>query len=74
MFNLMLESVVAWDEDVVAASVTDREVAFILSPGARGGWNLGEKQVVVGLAFPFTRQGGETSAGVFGYFSYELPF
>jgi DtxR family transcriptional regulator, Mn-dependent transcriptional regulator len=74
MFNLMLESVVAWDEDVVAASATDRETAFILSPGARAGWNIGEKQIVVGLAFPFSRQGGETSAGVFGYFSYELPF
>ena len=74
MFNLMLESVVDWREEIVAPSATDRETAFIISPGVRGGWNLGDKQVVVGLALPITRVGGETSTGVFGYFSYELPF
>ena len=74
MFNLMLESVVDWREEAVAASATDRETAFTISPGVRGGWNLGDKQVVVGLALPITRLGGETSTGVFGYFSYELPF
>lgn len=74
MFNLMLESVVDWREDIVSASQTDRETVFIISPGARGGWNIGEKQVIVGLALPITRYGGETFTGVFAYFSYELPF
>jgi DtxR family transcriptional regulator, Mn-dependent transcriptional regulator len=74
MFNLMLESVVDWREDIVAASQTDRETAFIISPGARGGWNIGDKQVIVGLALPITRYQGDTFTGVFGYFSYELPF
>jgi len=74
MFNLMLESVVDWREEIVAAGTTDRATAFTISPGARGGWNLGDKQVVVGLALPITRFSGETSTGVFGYFSYELPF
>ena len=74
MFNLMLESVVDWREEIVAAGATGRETAFIISPGARGGWNLGDKQLVVGLALPVTRAGGETFTGVFAYLSYELPF
>lgn len=74
MFNLMLESVIDWREDVIAPSATGRETAFIVSPGARGGWNIGDTQVVVGLALPVFRFQGDTFVGVFGYFSYELPF
>jgi DtxR family transcriptional regulator, Mn-dependent transcriptional regulator len=74
MFNLMLESVVDWREDAIAAGVTDRQMATIISPGARGGWNIGDKQIVVGLALPFFRFEGDNFVGVFGYFSYELPF
>jgi hypothetical protein len=74
MFNLMLESVVDWGEDIISASRTAHETAFTISPGARGGWNIGDKQVIVGLAIPVTRSGGETFTGAFGYFSYELPF
>ena len=74
MFNLMLESVVDWREDVVGPSATDRDTAFVISPGVRGGWNIGDKQIVVGLAVPVFRAEGETFTGVFGYFSYELPF
>jgi DtxR family Mn-dependent transcriptional regulator len=74
MFHLMFESVVDWRESVVAPSLTERETAVILSPGARGGWNIGEKQVIVGVALPVTRVSGETFTGLFGYFSYELPF
>ena len=74
MFNLMLESVVDWGEDIVAASRTARDTSVTLSPGARGGWNIGDKQVIVGLALPITRYQGDTFTAVFGYFSYELPF
>ena len=74
MFNLMLESVVDWREDVIAPSATGRDTAIIVSPGARGGWNIGDKQVVVGLALPVFRFQDDTFVGVFGYFSYELPF
>jgi DtxR family Mn-dependent transcriptional regulator len=74
MFNLMLEGLVDWREDVVGPSATDREVVYIISPGARGGWNVGDKQVVVGLAFPVFRLSGDWKPGLFGYFSYELPF
>lgn len=74
MFHLMFESVVDWRESIVAASLTERDTAVIFSPGARGGWNIGDKQVIVGVALPVTRVSGETFTGVFGYFSYELPF
>ena len=62
MVNLMLESVVEIGESVT------------VSPGVRGGWNLGEAQLVIGAAVPFTRVDGRTTSAVLGYFSYERPF
>jgi hypothetical protein len=34
----------------------------------------GDAQVILGVAAPITWGGGATDAGVFVYFSYELPF
>ena len=73
MFNLMLESVVAWAQ-LVEADDTRREAAVTLSPGFRTGWNVGDTQTIVGFAVPVTIANDSTRAGVFGYFSYELPF
>jgi hypothetical protein len=78
MLNLMLESVLAFDAgDAPAgpAGRVERTRSFTISPGVRGGWNVAkDAQVILGAAVPITRTGGESSAGVFGYFSYELPF
>jgi DtxR family transcriptional regulator, Mn-dependent transcriptional regulator len=78
MLNVMLESVLVLLETEVAPGVTrqtDRSASFTLSPGVRGGWNLTEeKQIIIGAAVPITWSEGSTSAGIFGYFSYELPF
>ena len=74
MFNVLMEAVVDWQEEVVGPGLTDRGTVVILSPGVRGGWTWRFRQVVLGAAVPFTRHHGETSVGVFGYFSYELPF
>jgi len=82
MVNLMLESVLSFDQRVVApapSSTTsagrERGHTFTLSPGVRGGWNLDpETQIIVGAAVPVSWTEGKTSAGIFGYFSYELPF
>jgi len=78
MLNLMLESVLVLVDSETAPGVTretERNASFTLSPGVRGGWNLTEdKQIVIGAAVPITWSEGTTSAGVFGYFSYELPF
>ncbi len=72
MLNLMLESLATFDESIDETG-TARSKTFTLSPGIRGGWDIGEKQVVLGFAVPIT-WGGDTTAGVFGYFSYEGPF
>jgi len=82
MVNLMLESVLSFDQRVVAPAPSstasagrERGHTFTLSPGVRGGWNLDpETQVIVGAAVPVSWTEGKTSAGIFGYFSYELPF
>ena len=73
MFNLMLESVLAF-EKAIADAGTARDTFFTLSPGARGGWNLGDHQLILGVAVPVTWGGGESDAGAFVYLSYELPF
>jgi hypothetical protein len=43
-------------------------------PGFRRGWNVGDRQVVIGLGLPITRIDERSGAGVLTYFSYELPF
>ena len=73
MFHLMLESVALF-EQYPDADDTARETFFTISPGARGGWNLGDHQLVLGFAVPITWGGGETDRAAFFYFSYELPF
>lgn len=73
MMHLMLESLATFDESI-ELNGTSRQGTYTLSPGVRGGWNIGEKQVVLGLAVPVTWAASETDAGVFIYASYELPF
>ena len=73
MFNLMVENVLAFEELPDAAGGTVRETVFTFSPGARGGWNLGDHQLILGGAVPVTFA-NDTNAGVLLYLSYELPF
>lgn len=74
MFNLMLESVVTWQEGVAGPGRTSKSTLAILSPGFRTGWNVGEAQIIVGAALPFAFNAGSTDMGLFTYFSYEAPF
>jgi hypothetical protein len=85
MVNVMIESVLSFDQRVgtspqpspAGAEVftTARSHTFTLSPGVRGGWNLDpDTQIILGAAIPVSWTDGKASAGVFGYFSYELPF
>jgi len=73
MFNLMLESVMLWDESLDLSGKA-RNTTYTLSPGFRGGWNIGEKQLIAGFAVPVSWTGGESDTGAFLYLSYELPF
>ncbi len=73
MLYLMLESLVEF-EQMIAARGTDRETIVTLAPGIRGGWNMGEHQLVLGVALPIARVERTTQVGAFFYLSYELPF
>lgn len=75
MLHLMLESVLKFDAAETPAGGTTHDRSFTLSPGVRGGWTLAEDtQLILGAAIPMTRVSGESSVGVFGYLSYELPY
>ena len=74
MVNLMLESVARFDEVTGEGTQTERDKSFVLSPGVRGGWNVGEQQIIIGAAVPVTWIDGGTETGLLVYLSYELPF
>jgi hypothetical protein len=73
MFNLMLESVVEW-EQFVEGDATRRETVVTVSPGFRTGWGAGIPQTIAGFAIPVAISDGGSNVGAFGYFSYELSF
>jgi hypothetical protein len=73
LFHLMMETVVEWEESIEVGEMV-RERSLTLAPGFRWGWNIGEQQIVIGLAAPVTTTDAATNIGVFTYFSYELPF
>ena len=68
MLHLMLESVAVFDQTVLEQG-TGRETSFTLSPGFRGGWNVGDKQIIVGVAVPVTWTEDTQNTGAFFYFS-----
>ena len=74
MFHLMLESVLQYDERVAAPGITERDGFVTVAPGARLGWNLGDQQLVLGVAVPIVTGDDTTDTGLFGYASWELPF
>ena len=73
MLNLMLEGVFEWAEEIDGL-VTARSYGTTVIPGVRTGWDIGDAQTIVGIGVPISFAAGATDAGVFGYFSYELPF
>jgi hypothetical protein len=77
-FNLMLESLVEWDESVNDIRQLEHETTYTISPGFRSALNfpeLAQLQVVFGAAVPirFTR-GQPTDFGAFFYLSFEHSF
>jgi DtxR family Mn-dependent transcriptional regulator len=74
MFNAMLETVLLSEEEASGPGTTARRELFTLSPGVRGGWDLGDHQLILGVAVPITWRGGERETAAFFYLSYELPF
>jgi hypothetical protein len=75
MLNLMLEAALSLPRVQRAPDTPlDRQTIRTLSPGLRGGWNVGDRQIVLGIAAPITWGPGRVDPGVFWYASYELPF
>lgn len=68
MFNLMFAT---YSES--RPELGGRERVTTYAPGFRTGWNIGDKQWIIGIAVPITR-GATHDTGVLGYLSYELPF
>ena len=73
MLHAMLESVLLYEEEPAEAG-TGRRRFVTLSPGVRGGWDIGDHQLILGLAIPVTWAEGQRETAAFIYASYELPF
>jgi hypothetical protein len=74
-FNLMLEGIAFWEEDVDRARRVDRTVTALLSPGARYAFNYpNDLQIVVGAAAPVGLTSDSPDWGLFFYLSFEHPF
>ena len=75
MLNLMFESVVDFQQfPDLEFGGTARETIWTVSPGARGGWNIGDHQLILGAAVPVVITADRSDTGVLFYASYELPF
>jgi hypothetical protein len=74
-FNLMLESVVNWEEDLDHQKRVDRTVSALVAPGARYALNLPDDlQIVVGAAVPVGLTNDSPDWGLLFYLSFEHPF
>jgi outer membrane putative beta-barrel porin/alpha-amylase len=82
-FNLMLETVAAWNQDVELApssragvrTSVHRSTIALISPGARYAINCpNDLQIVVGAAVPVGLTSDSPDWGLFFYISFEHPF
>lgn len=74
-FNLMLEALAEWDEEVDDFGGTESEAAVVISPGFRYAFNHpNDAQTVIGLAAPIGLTSAAPDFGVFIYASFEHFF
>ena len=74
-FNLMLEALAEWDEEVDDFGRTDRDASVVISPGFRYAFNHpADAQTVIGLAAPIGVTSAAPDFGVFIYASFEHFF
>lgn len=72
--NIMLELVSGNNNDVDINGDVSYYNEPVFNPGLRYAIDIGDLQIVPGLAFPITFSNDETTAGVFLYLSFEHPF
>jgi hypothetical protein len=82
-FNLLLETVAAWEEDIADAppprasvcATVNRSLTVLFSPGARYAFNWpNDTQLVVGLGVPLGLTSDSPDWGLFFYLSFEHRF
>ncbi len=79
-FNLMLEALAGWNEDIAEGvfafeETVERGTTVIISPGARYAFNLpNDAQLVIGAALPIGLSSDSPDWGMFFYCSFEHPF
>ena len=74
-FNLMLESLREWSENVDSAGRIEKERSYTVAPGFRYAFNLDAGQLVVGSSLPIRFvQGASPDYGVLLYISFEHNF
>ena len=73
-FNLMAEFVENFDSEIDENGGVVRFNETIVSPGFRYAIDIGELQIVPGIAVPLTTTDGRTYVGTFFYLSFEHPF
>jgi hypothetical protein len=74
-FNMMLELVAGWEEEVDPTRRRDRTTSALISPGARYAFNLPDNlQIVLGAAVPVGLTSDSPDWGLFFYLSFEHPF
>lgn len=72
--NFMFELFYNNDASINTTGNISRNGNFILNPGLRFAINIGELQIVPGIALPLQITSASTDAGIFGYLSFEHPY
>lgn len=73
-FNILLEYVRNVTSDIDEQGEVVSDVESIINPGIRYAIDIGDLQIVPGIAFPFSVTSSSTRIGSFFYLSFEHPF
>jgi hypothetical protein len=73
-FNLMCEVLYSHNSEIDESGTVVYSNQTIVSPGFRFAINLGDLQIVPGLAFPVVFESGRSTMNVYAYLSFEHPY
>lgn len=72
--NFMFEYITRFNGNFDSNLDLNHETVTVINPGIRYAIDIGDLQIVPGLAFPITINNGNSTSGVFLYLSFEHPF
>ncbi len=73
-FNLMVEALWLSEASVVGTGETVRDEFLLLNPGFRAAFDVGNLQIVPGVAYTFDLSPNSDTDALFAYLSFEHPF